>query len=107
MSNLIQTLLSRKLIREDAMLSGRVPSAGLGGITTLVKKNVIFVEAHEKEYFVCKDIHGNRCYMRFSDLEAIDGMDLPRYAKVYNIKADGGTAKTGKKRGRKPKAAAA
>jgi hypothetical protein len=30
-------------------------------------------------------------------------MDLPRYARVYNIKPDGSRAATGKKRGRKPK----
>jgi hypothetical protein len=43
--------------------------------------------------------------MEFDDLDAIDGMDIERFAKVYNIKADGSVKTPGKKRGRKPKPA--
>ena len=33
----------------------------------------------------------------------IDGMDLVRYADIYDLLPDGSTKKVGKKRGRKPK----
>jgi len=34
---------------------------------------------------------------------AIDGMDLDRYADIYDLQFDGSSKKIGKKRGRKPK----
>jgi hypothetical protein len=36
-------------------------------------------------------------------IQYIDGMDVPRYADIYDLLPDGSTKKVGKKRGRKPK----
>lgn len=38
-----------------------------------------------------------------SHILAVDGMNIARFADVYNLKIDGSVKKTGKKRGRKPK----
>ena len=37
------------------------------------------------------------------DIELIDGMDVQRYADIYDILPDGSQKKVGRKRGRKPK----
>lgn len=37
------------------------------------------------------------------EIRAIDGMDLSRYADIYDLHPDGTSKKIGKKRGRKPK----
>ena len=46
---------------------------------------------------------GNRCAVWSSEVVAIDGMAVERYADVYNINLDGSARSIGKKRGRKPK----
>ena len=38
------------------------------------------------------------------NIKAIDGMDLHRFADIYDLMPDGSKKKTGRKRGRKPKA---
>lgn len=48
-------------------------------------------------------VEKNQIYINDEAILAIDGMDIKRYADVYDINADGSNKKTGKKRGRKPK----
>jgi hypothetical protein len=48
-------------------------------------------------------IEKNQIRIDDGSIIAIDGMDLGRYADVYNINEDGTHKKLGKKRGRKPK----
>lgn len=38
-----------------------------------------------------------------TEIHLIDGMDLQRFASVYNLNIDGSNMQTGRKRGRKPK----
>jgi hypothetical protein len=45
----------------------------------------------------------NRVIVSDHQILAIDGMDLSRYADVYDLNSDGTMKKVGKKRGRKPK----
>lgn len=39
----------------------------------------------------------------YNSIQMIDGMDLKRFADIYDLNLDGSQKKTGKKRGRKPK----
>ena len=103
MKPLIKTLLQRNLIPNNSVFTGLVRTNTLGGVQLKVRKSVYYNRPSTKG-FVCRGELGEPYIMRFDDLEAIDGMDLPRFAKVYNIKPDGSGAKTGKKRGRKPRA---
>lgn len=48
-------------------------------------------------------VEKNKIKVNDDSIIAIDGMDIKRYADVYNINADGSDKKLGKKRGRKPK----
>lgn len=103
MKTLIKTLIERKLIKADAVLTGLVHVRSLGGVTTKKMRKEVYCTGIVEQGFAARDEAGFQFVMHFNDLESIDGMDLPRYARVYNIKPDGGAAKTGKKRGRKPK----
>ena len=104
MKTLLKTLLERQLIPSNSVFSGRVRAHCLGAQTLKVRKDVFYVGLNSQG-FMCKDELSNPYFMDFDDLDAIDGMDIPRFAKVYNIKADGSVGGAGKKRGRKPKAA--
>ena len=102
MTPLLKTLLLQKLIPNNSVFTGRVRTNTLGGNQLKVRKSV-FYSYLTKRGFACRGELGQQYIMEFDDLEAIDGMDLARFARVYNVKADGCTAKLGKKRGRKPK----
>lgn len=102
MTPLLKTLLERQLIPSNSVFTGRVRTNTLGGVQLKVRKDVYYNRLSMKGFVCCGEL-GEQYNMEFDDLEAIDGMDLPRFAKVYNIKPDGSGAKTGKKRGRKPK----
>ena len=102
MKTLLKTLLERQLIPSNSVFSGRVRAHCLGAQTLKVRKDVFYVGLNSQG-FMCKDELSNPYFMDFDDLDAIDGMDIPRFAKVYNIKEDGSTKTAGKKRGRKPK----
>lgn len=102
MNSLIKTLLERKLIPDNSVFTGLVRANTLGGVQLKVRKSVYYTSL-SLHGFVCRDELGKMYRMEFDDLESIDGMDLVRFAKVYNIKADGSVAAPGKKRGRKPK----
>jgi len=101
---LIKALIQRNLISPNNVLSGRMRAKTLGGIVLKVNKTVYFNHM-TKQGFICNDELGKKYLMEFDDLSSIDGMDLARYARVYNVKPDGTAAKLGKKRGRKPKIA--
>lgn len=103
MTPLLKTLLQRDLIPNNSVFTGRVRTNTLGGNKLKVRKDVYYSKLSMRG-FVCRGELGENYVMEFDDLEAIDGMELPRFARVYNIKADGTGAKTGKKRGRKPRA---
>lgn len=103
MKTLLKTLLERQLIPNNSVFSGRVRAPTLGGTSLKVRKDV-FYSGLNKQGFVCRDELARTYVMEFDDLEAIDGMDIVRFARVYNIKENGSTGKAEKKRGRKPKA---
>jgi hypothetical protein len=104
MKTLIKILIERQLIPNNSVFSGRVRAKCLGAQTLKVRKDV-FYSGLNKQGFICKDELSSPYFMEFDDLDAIDGMDIERFAKVYNIKADGSVKTPGKKRGRKPKPA--
>jgi hypothetical protein len=103
MNTLLKTLLERNLIPDNSVFTGRVRTNTLGGTQLKVRKSVYYNKLSNRG-FVCRGELGESYVMEFNDLESVDGMDLVRFARVYNIKADGSGAKTGKKRGRKPRA---
>ena len=102
MNQLTKILLEKNLIPINSVFTGAVRTNTLGGVAQKVRKNLYYTQL-STQGFVCRDELNRQYLMSFDDLESVDGMELPRFARVYNIKADGSNLKTGKKRGRKPK----
>lgn len=107
MNPLISTLLKKRAITEDNVITasytvrdtvGRMYSKiGSFGIVSFE-----FAENHIN--FVMQNlVEKNRVKLTDDSILAIDGMELDRYADVYDLNADGTSKKIGKKRGRKPK----
>jgi len=100
--NLARAFMQKQVMQPGMVIKGRTPAYGLGGAIQKVMKNTVF-ENYGAKGFICRDDDGRRCLVDYDLVTAIDGMKPERLARVYNIKADGTAAKTGKKRGRKPK----
>jgi|SaaInl74LU_5_DNA_1037368.scaffolds.fasta_scaffold04786_8 hypothetical protein len=103
MNQLLKTLLTKQLIPYNTKLTGRCHARYLGGTQKVLM--TVYLKNLKTNGFMCTGELGEEYLMRWDDLKSIDGMDPTRYAKVYNIKEDGSTTSSGKKRGRKPKAA--
>jgi hypothetical protein len=84
-SNLYKTLVDRNLINEDIVVTASVRATAFNTGTFTTTKEMMWEPR-----------------MRADHVHAIEGMDPERFAKSYNIKADGSFRKH-KKRGRKPK----
>jgi len=104
MQGLIEILLERELIGEGTLVYGKVPTIGLGHMPQDVAMELMIL-AKQGRKFICRDRMNRRYKMEFDRIEKLDGMDLSRFAAVYNIKPDGSSKAQGKKRGRKPKSA--
>jgi len=102
--SLIDTLLSKQIIGDTTLVYGRVKTTGLGGMPQYVPMELMII-AKQGDKFICRDRLGRRYKMDFDRIEKLDGMDMDRFASVYNIKPDGSSKAQGKKRGRKPKSA--
>ena len=101
---LIETLLDKKIIGESTLVYGKVNTIGLGHTPQMVAMELMIL-AKQGDKFICRDRLGRRYKMEFERIEKMDGMELDRFASVYNIKPDGSSKAQGKKRGRKPKSA--
>lgn len=107
MNNLISALVERQIINGDNVITasytvqdsvGRtLKKVGDFGLINIEQQNnnILFVLQHVVEK--------HRVRVNDESIIAIDGMDIKRYADVYDINADGSNKKIGKKRGRKPK----
>lgn len=84
-SNLYKTLVHRKLINEDIVVTASVSATAFTTGTFTTTKEMMWDPSMQADH-----------------IHAIEGMDPERFAKSYSIKADGST-KNYKKRGRKPK----
>lgn len=102
--SLINALLDKDLIKQGTLAYGRVLTAGLGQNMQYVPMELMIL-SRKTNRFICRDRLGRPYKMDFARVEQIDGMDITRYAAVYNIKPDGSVKSMGKKRGRKPKSA--
>lgn len=101
-------LHEKKVIGEGTEVEALHKAIGLGNINSVfVPGEFSISKIHVKEDNVYFDLltlrDGSLVRVPAENVLTIDGMDPVRYASVYNIKADGTSAKQGKRRGRKPK----
>lgn len=106
MNQIINALLEKNAIGRDNVVTATYTVAEAGRI---IKKSgdfgiVDINKDHNNINLTVKHIiEKNQIVINDDQIVAIDGMDLTRYADVYDINLDGSSKKTGKKRGRKPK----
>lgn len=107
MNQLISALVDRHVISGDNVITASYTVQDSVGRTLKKVGNfgLVNVEKHDNaiQFTLQHVIEKNRVKVNDEAIIAIDGMDIRRYADVYDINADGSNKKMGKKRGRKPK----
>jgi hypothetical protein len=106
---LAEALVSKALLPVGTEVKAKYLAVGLGGIGTVLVDDIFTI----KQIF--RNPEGELRFQLESTRDGVvrrlpavaifelDGMDPERFAAVWDIKADGGAAKVGKRRGRKPK----
>lgn len=109
MNQLICALIERNAITKDNVVTATYTVRDGVGRTLTKTGNfgiIHFEQTDANIHFTLQHVvEKNKIKVVDDNIIAIDGMDLARYAEVYDINADGSDKKVGKKRGRKPKSA--
>lgn len=105
---LISALIEKEAFSPDTIITAKYRSMDLFGRvfdkTGNFKVNRI-ISGREPIFELVTMTDGNGMVEATSDaIKAIDGMDLMRFADIYDLLPDGSRKKVGRKRGRKPKA---
>ena len=107
MKNIFLALLEKQAIGSDNIITASYVVKDLFGrtfskITEFRIANIIHNEGSLK--FHLSSLSDDRnVEVGPESIQYIDGMDVPRYADIYDLQPDGSSKKVGKKRGRKPK----
>lgn len=107
MNQLINALIERNAISKDNVVTATYTVRD--GVGRTLKKTGNFGIVHFERtdtnisFTLQHVVEKNKIKVDDECIIAIDGMDIKRYADVYDINEDGSNKKTGKKRGRKPK----
>lgn len=108
MHSLLTALIEREAFADDTIVTANYKSIDLfGRIFSRVEdfrvKNIL--RSSEKIQFELITLKDGSFTITANPEEicAIDGMDIFRYADIYDILPDGSSKKVGRKRGRKPK----
>lgn len=108
MNQLISALVDKQAITTDNVITANYTVRDGSGRSTQRTGEfgiVRFEKMGDEIMFTLKHIvEKNQVMINDDHILAIDGMPPCRYADVYDINLDGSDKKTGKKRGRKPKA---
>lgn len=105
---LARALLERNVIRKETEITARYKAPYMGGrdYAQLVGDFLIqrAVKTQDRVLFDATDVSQGRSYrIACEDVLRIDGMDMKRFAKIYNLTEDGTPTKAAKRRGRRPK----
>jgi hypothetical protein len=105
---IIQALVEKQAIAVDTIITASYFTKDLFGRTyektgDFKLKRIIYTES--QHLFELRSIDNEKIGVRTdaSSIQAIDGMDITRYADIYDILPDGSRKKVGRKRGRKSK----
>jgi hypothetical protein len=107
MNQLISALVERHVISGDNVITASYTVQDSVGRTLKKVGNFGLINVEKSDdniqFTLQHVIEKKRVKVNDEAIIAIDGMDIRRYADVYDINADGSNKKIGKKRGRKPK----
>jgi hypothetical protein len=105
MTKLIETLVNKNFLSEGTVITINVPAIAMNGTYFETPKDMMVTQvitSDEKPTMVISDRLSTMTITLDTEILAIDGMDLDRYADAHDIKADGDAKSIGKRRGRKP-----
>jgi hypothetical protein len=107
-SNLAEALLNKGVLKQDTEIDAVHTVSDMAGLPTVTKEDTFTVVQAKKGdqrvwVLATRNSDGRRVQLPDTAITRIDGMDPDRCAKAFNLRADGSKARTGKKRGRKPK----
>lgn len=107
---LIHALIEKNAFASDTIITADYHTADLFGrpfcktgdfrIKRILKSN----DSCLFELALLQDVANSTVKTSLDNIKAIDGMDIARFADIYDLLPDGSKKKTGRKRGRKPKA---
>ena len=107
-NNLLTALIDKDAFVEDTIITANYQSMDLFGrsfskIGDFKVKNII--KGAEQLIFELITMRDGSTIIRTGadSIKAVDGMDVIRYADIYDLLPDGTSKKVGRKRGRKPK----
>jgi hypothetical protein len=106
--DLITALLERQVLETTAIVTARYRSIDVFG-RSFERRDVFRIEKisrdNDQTIFELVTLRDGNTSISVSpdNIELIDGMDVQRYADIYDILPDGSQKKVGRKRGRKPK----
>lgn len=107
MNQIISALLDRRAITSDNVITASYTVIDSLGRSLKRVGNFSIVNFEQTNtninFTLVHVVEKRKIKINDDNILAIDGMDLKRYADVYDINADGSNKRIGKKRGRKPK----
>jgi len=107
--DLITALLERQVLATTAIVTARYRSIDVFG-RSFERRDVFRIEkisrSNDQTTFELVTLSDSNMSISVlpGDIELIDGMEVYRYADIYDILPDGSEKRVGRKRGRKPKA---
>jgi hypothetical protein len=107
MTDVIARLIDIGALPKDSILTARKGTLNRFGIMTYISADYVLkgICNQDQEWSLTLRQSDGReeIVVPMSDITAIDGMSIDRYAEIYNINPDGSMKSMGRKRGRKPK----
>lgn len=107
-SELINALIEKNAFASDTIITARYKSFDLFG--RVFNKSGDFklqriTRSPGQHIFELADLSSSKYVIKATanDIVAVDGMDIHRFADIYDILPDGSGKRVGRKRGRKPK----
>lgn len=105
---LLAALVEKKAFVLDTIITASYTSKDIFGRTFHKRGDFKIrrvVKQNSEMLLELRSLDDNKEYVTIShsSILAIDGMDIHRYADIYDLLPDGTNKKVGKKRGRKPK----
>jgi hypothetical protein len=105
---IINALVEKQALAIDTIITASYLTKDLFGrtfkkVSDFKLKGIVYSES--QHLFDLRSVDNDTISLRTdaTSIKAIDGMDITRYADIYDILPDGTLKKTGKKRGRKSK----
>jgi len=88
-NKIIDELLSRNIIADGTNVYAEVNARGLGGTPVRVKKTVLIANFGKTKGIGWERDDAGKDWtfpVHYKDIEAIEGMDIKRFAQAYKIK---------------------